>query len=59
MLQASRLKITEGQLSTIAGKSSGRKVLCSPQALSRFNSLVALADSGNYWARMIVQGSAG
>jgi hypothetical protein len=53
MLQASRLKITEGQLTTIAGKSAGRKVLCTPQALPVFNALVSLAGSGNYWARII------
>lgn len=58
-LQASRLKITEGQLATIAGKSAGRKVLCTPQALPVFNALVSLAGSGNYWARLIVQGIRG
>lgn len=59
MLQANRLKITEGQLTTIAGKSAGRKVRCSPQALPVYNSLVSLAGSGNYWARLIVQGIRG
>lgn len=59
MLQANRLKVTEGQLTTIAGKSAGRKVLCSPQALPVFDSLVGLANGGNYWARLIVQGIRG
>jgi hypothetical protein len=59
MLQASRLKVTEGQLATIAGKSAGRKVRCSPQALPVYDSLVGLATSGNYWARLIVQGIRG
>lgn len=59
MLQANRLKITEGQLVTIAGKSAGRKVRCSPQALPIYNSLVSLADRGNYWARLVVQGIRG
>lgn len=59
MLQANRLKVTEGQLTTIAGKSAGRKVLCSPQALPVFDSLVSLANGGNYWARLIVQGIRG
>lgn len=59
MLQANRLKVTEGQLATIAGKSAGRKVLCSPQALPIFDSLVSLANGGNYWARLIVQGIRG
>jgi len=59
MLQANRLKITEGQLTPIAGKSAGRKVLCSPQALPVFDSLVSLANGGNYWARLIVQGIRG
>jgi hypothetical protein len=59
MLQANRLKVTEGQLTTIAGKSAGRKVLCSPQALPVFDSLVSLASGGNYWARLIVQGIRG
>jgi hypothetical protein len=59
MLQASRYKVTEGQLTTIAGKSAGRKVRCSPQALPVFDSLVSLANDGNYWARTIVQGIRG
>lgn len=59
MLQANRLKVTEGQLATVAGKSAGRKVLCSPQALPVFDSLVSLANGGNYWARLIVQGIRG
>ncbi|MBC6905519.1 hypothetical protein DWB84_08630 [Saccharophagus sp. K07] len=59
MLQANRLHVTEGQLTTIAGETAGRKVRCSPQALPVYNSLVGLARNGNYWARLIVQGIRG
>ncbi|MFL0797662.1 MAG: hypothetical protein K6L73_09250 [Cellvibrionaceae bacterium] len=59
MLQASRLKATEGQLTTIAGESAGRRVLCSNSSLSKFNELVALANKGNYWAGLVVKGIKG
>ena len=59
MLQASRLKASEGQLSTIAGGSGGRRVKCSSQALPVYNNLVTLANSGNYWAGLVVRGIKG
>lgn len=59
MLQASRLKASEGQLSIIAGGSAGRKVRCSSQALPVYNNLVALANGGNYWAGLVVRGIKG
>lgn len=59
MLDASRLRPTEGKLTTIAGQSSGKQVYCSPQALPVFNQLVGLANQGNYWAGLIVRGIKG
>jgi hypothetical protein len=59
MLDASRLRPTEGKLATIAGQSGGKQVYCSPQALPVFNQLVALANKGNYWAGLIVRGIKG
>ncbi|TVZ41887.1 hypothetical protein P886_1238 [Alteromonadaceae bacterium 2753L.S.0a.02] len=59
MLQASRLKATEGKPLTIAGASAGKRVRCSPQALPVYNELVALANAGNYWAGLVVKGIKG
>jgi hypothetical protein len=46
MLQANslQLKASGGQLITIAGATSGKKVACSSQALPVYNKLLALAD---------------
>ena len=59
MLQASRLKITEGMPITIAGRSAGKSVRCSREALSTYNDLVGLANKGNYWAGLVVRGIKG
>jgi len=53
MLTASRLKLLEGT-TAIAGKSSGRKILCSNRVLPEYNNLVSLSNS-NYWANLIVK----
>ena len=57
MLQANRLQPFQGQL--IAGSQAGKHVKCSNQALPIYNDLVSLAESGNYWALMIVRGIRG
>jgi hypothetical protein len=54
-----QLKASKGQIITIAGSSSGKKVSCSSQALPVYNKLLALANSGNYWAVMVVKGIRG
>ena len=59
MLQASRLKATEGKSITIAGSSGGKRVMCSNQALPVYNNLVTLAKEGNHWAGLIVRGIKG
>ena len=57
MLTANRLKVREGT-TIIAGKSSGRKVLCSNRVLPVYNNLVSLSVS-NYWASLIVKSIVG
>ena len=59
MLQASRLRATEGKPTTIAGGSAGKSVLCSPQALPIYNDLARLANKVNHWAGLVVRGIKG
>ncbi|WP_188150881.1 hypothetical protein [Teredinibacter waterburyi] len=59
MLQASRLKPTEGTPISIAGNAGGKRILCSNQALPVYNELVNLANSGNHWAGLVVRGIKG
>jgi len=60
MLSANQLKPYKATTSpTIAGKYSGKKVLCSAQALPVFNNLISLAKKGNHWAGMVVRGIEG
>lgn len=59
MLQASRLRVTEGVPTTISGSTAGSKVRCSNQALPIYNDLVTLANKGNHWAGLIVRGIKG
>jgi len=57
MLTASRLKVREGT-TMIAGKGSGRQILCSNRVLPIYNSLVSLSHT-NYWASLIVKSIVG
>jgi len=60
MLQASRLQPKLGTTDTsIAGRTSGKRILCSQQALPIYNDLVKLAKNGNHWAGLIVRGIEG
>ena len=57
MLTASRLKVREGT-TIIAGKGSGRQILCSNRVLPIYNNLVSLSHT-NYWASLIVKSIVG
>ncbi len=57
-LNSQKTTLAKGKVAdpVIAGKKAGKRVLCSQQALPIFNDLVKLANNGNYWAGLIVNG---